>query len=164
MIGAGVVVWFTGLPASGKSTLAARVRARLRRASVVLDSDEIRTAIEAESYDPYDRDRFYRVLAKLAAGFARQGLVVLVAATAPRRAHRERARALTPNLLEVWVRTPVSECAQRDVKGLYARAAAGAITSLPGAGSDYETPVSPDFVAEGGFDDEAAVAIQRRLE
>jgi adenylylsulfate kinase len=160
----GVVVWLTGLPASGKSTLAERVRSRLRRPAIVLDSDQMREALEADSYAADDRDRFYRVLARLAATFARQGLVVLVPATAPRQAHRELARELAPEFREVWVCTPASECARRDVKALYARAEAGEITTLPGVGASYEVPAKPDVIADGGLDDEAAVAIQGLVE
>lgn len=161
MTAAGAIVWFTGLPASGKTTLAERVRARLDRPAVVLDSDVMREVLEASSYAGSDRDHFYRVLAHLAAMLARQGLVVLVAATAPRRAHRALAREATARYFEVWVHTPLVECARRDVKGLYAQAGAGAITTLPGAGAPYEPPVDPDVIADGGLDDEAASAILR---
>lgn len=156
----GTVVWITGLPASGKSTLAERVRARLGARSLILDSDALRIVLEADSYATTDRDRFYRVLANLAAALAHQGLVVLVAATAQRRAYRELARRAAPRYVEVWVRTPAAECAQRDVKGLYARAAAGELPALPGVGVPYEPPSSPDVTAEGGLDDAAAAAIQ----
>jgi len=158
MTGTGVVVWLTGLPASGKSTLAERVRARLARAAVVLDSDAMRELLEASSYAAEDRERFYRVLARLAAHLAHQGLVVLVAATAQRRAYRALARELAPRFVEVWVRTPAVECARRDVKGLYARAGAGEI-ALPGIGAPYEPPLQPDVTADGGLDDGAAAAI-----
>ncbi|MDB4957940.1 MAG: adenylylsulfate kinase [Myxococcales bacterium] len=160
----GTVVWLTGLPASGKSTLAERIRARLRRPAIVLDSDEMRLAFEAESYAAGDRDRFYRLLANVAAVLARQDLVVLVAATAPRRSHREHARAVAPKFVELWVRASVAEAAARDVKGLYARARAGEITLLPGAGVHYEEPSSPEIIAEGGLDEAAVVAVQNRVE
>jgi len=151
---AGTVVWFTGLPASGKSTLAERVRDRLRHAAVILDSDAMRDVLEASSYAADDRERFYRVLANLAANLAHQGIVVLVAATAQRRAFRALARAHAPHFVEVWVRTPADQCAQRDVKGLYARASAGEI-ALPGVAVPYEPPTHPDVVAEGGLDEAA---------
>jgi adenylylsulfate kinase len=161
MSGFGVVVWFTGLPASGKSTLAARVRSQLVTPSILLDSDVMREVFEAESYTTTDRDRFYRVLANLAATLARQGLVVMVAATARCRAHRELARKIAPRFVEVWVRTQVAECARRDVKGLYVRAEAGELPTFPGVGVPYEPPTSPDVIAEGGFDDTALAAIRQ---
>jgi adenylylsulfate kinase len=161
--GCGVVVWFTGLPASGKSTLAERVRARLGRPTLILDSDVMRGVLEADGYAPDDRDRFYRELAEIAAMLARQGLVVLVAATAQRRAYRAVARRLAPRFVEVWVRTPASACARQDVKGLYARAAAGQI-ALPGVAVPYEPPLAPDVTAGGGLDDAAAAAIAALIE
>lgn len=158
----GLVVWFTGLPASGKTTLAARVRARLepRRPCILLDSDEVRDALGADHYGPADRDDFYRVLGRLAVLLAGQGHVVLVAATAPLRVHRGLARAEAPAFREVWVRAALEACEARDVKGLYARARAGDAPTLPGLGAPYEPPLAPDVIAEGGFDDAAAAAIE----
>lgn len=93
---AGAIVWFTGLPSSGKTTLARRVQARLAgaaRPALLLDSDELRDLLGNRSYAPADRDEFYRALAALAVLIARQGWIALVAATAPRREHRDRARS-----------------------------------------------------------------------
>lgn len=159
----GIVVWFTGLPASGKSTLAARVRERLapRHSCVVLDSDAVRRVLDATAYEAIDRDAFYRRLAIMAGSLAREGHVVLVAATANLRAHRERARICAPRFLEVWVRTPLVDCEARDPKGLYARARAGDAPVLPGVGAPYEPPFAPDVIADGGFDDAAAAAVER---
>jgi adenylylsulfate kinase len=159
----GTVVWFTGLPASGKSTLATAVRERLaaHRSCVLLDSDAVRMALGADRYDGPDRDDFYRVLAELAGMLARQGNLVLVAATAPMRAHRELARAVAPRYLEVWVRTSLADSEARDRKGLYARARAGDAPALPGIGAPYEPPLAPDVIAEGGQDDAAVDQIAR---
>jgi len=159
----GVVVWFTGLPASGKTTLAKHVRDRLasRASCVLLDSDEVRDLLEDHTYDADRRDHFYKVLGNLAVLLARQGHVVLVAATAPRRAYRERVRAEAPAFVEIYVRTPLEACEARDLKGLYARARAGASSSLPGVGVPYEPPFSPDVTAEGGLDRDAAAVIDR---
>lgn len=159
---AGVVVWLTGLPASGKTTLARRIRERAG-GGVILDSDEVREALGATGYAPADRDAFYRALAALAATIARQGNLVLVAATAPRRAHREHARALAPRFVEVHVQTPLATCEQRDVKGLYARAHAGAAPALPGVGEPYEPPLAPDVTADGGHDETATDSVLRLL-
>lgn len=158
-----VVVWFTGLPASGKTTLAKRVRDRLsqRFSCVLLDSDEIRDVFGEHSYEPYSREAFYSTLGRMAALLARQNHVVLVAATAPRCTHRERARAAAPDFVEVYVRTPIEECVARDPKGLYALAQIGGAEDLPGVGGQYEEPLAPDVVAEGGFDDAAAAAVER---
>ena len=133
----------------------------------MLDSDEIRELLGARSYEREDRDRFYEALGSLAGLIANQGIVVLVAATAPRRAHRERARAALGaggRFVEVWVKTPLSVCEARDPKGLYARARRGGANQLPGVGVAYEPPVAPEVVADGGLDDSVAEAIERQLE
>lgn len=161
----GVVVWFTGLPSSGKSTLARRVRAALAEAgrpALLLDGDDVRAALAPArelGYAPADREAFYATLARFAALFAAQELVVLVAATAPQRAHRAGARALAPRFVEVWVATPAVECARRDPKGLWAAARAGAAPDLPGAGAPYEPPEAADVVTDGGEDAVACAAV-----
>lgn len=148
------VVWITGLPASGKSTLAARLQRRIAHA-ILLDGDEVRAVLGMHGYDAAARDAFYRALAGLAALVARQGCVAIVAATAPAHAHRQHARALAPRFVEVLVDTPLAVCADRDVKGLYAAARRGDVATLPGEGVAYERPAAPDVVARGGEDDTA---------
>jgi len=151
------VVWFTGLPACGKTTLAEHVRARL--GGVLLDGDALRGVLEAGDYA--DRDAFYRRLAALATLLARQGHLVLVAATAHRRAYRDAARAAAPRFVEVHVATPLAECERRDPKQLYARARAGDLPLLPGVGVAYEPPLAPEVIASGGHDEAAVLAIER---
>ncbi|MBX7100027.1 MAG: adenylyl-sulfate kinase [Myxococcaceae bacterium] len=157
----GAVVWFTGLPSSGKSTLAGWVAEALEArgvAHVVLDGDEVRAAlVPTPGYSPLARTQFYLTLARLAALLAGQGLVVLVAATAHRRAFRAAARRLAPRFLEVFVDTRPDECRARNSKGLYGQAA-----RLPGAGVRYEPPLEPDLRAVGGAT-RAAVAECLRL-
>ena len=165
----GAIIWFTGLPASGKSTLARRVHAHFAatgRVSALLDGDELRNILGFQSYAAEERERFYRSLGQLAALLANQGIVVLVAATAPRRQDRDRARALVTGegaFLEVWVKTPLSECEHRDPKGLYAQARRGAAKDLPGIGAVYESPLAPEVIADGGLDDAAVAAIECQL-
>jgi adenylylsulfate kinase len=163
----GAVVWFTGLPSSGKSALCEEVARRLRAAGrpvVILDGDDIREVlVPAPGHSPAERDGFYETLARLAALIARQGLVVLVAATAHRRMYRERARALAPRFVEVFLDVDIAECARRDAKGLYAASREGRIRELPGLGVAYERPEAPDVLARGGFDQGAAREILDRL-
>jgi adenylylsulfate kinase len=158
----GVVVWFTGRPASGKSTLARNVQAEAIRRGwpcCCLDGDEVRAALLPKpGYDALARDDFYSTLANLAVLLARQGIVVLVPATAHRAAFRERARSLTPHFVEVWVDVPESTLEARDPKGLYAAARAGSVSELPGVDLEYEAPTSPDVIATGGQD---RVALER---
>lgn len=159
----GAVVWLTGLPACGKSTLAARIHGRLAerlRPCCVLDGDEVRACLApVPGHGERDRELFYTSLANLAALLARQDLVVLVPATAHRARHRAIARAAAPRFVEVHVDTSLAECEARDPKSLYAGARAGTLTDLPGVGVDYEAPVKPEVVAHGGHDDAAVDAV-----
>jgi adenylylsulfate kinase len=155
----GVVAWITGRPSSGKSTLGERLRGEIEargRAACLLDGDAVRAAlVPRPGYDPAARAAFYETLARLAALLAAQGLVVIVAATAHRRAFREAARALAPRFVEVFVDVSSATCAERDAKGLYAAAREGRAREVPGADLDFEPPDRADVVARGGLDDEA---------
>jgi adenylylsulfate kinase len=163
----GRVVWITGLPASGKSTLAERLAARLQERGVcraVLDSDAVRASLSPPpGYGAQGRDDFYTTLARMAALLAAQDMVVVVAATANLRRYRELARELAPGYIEVHVDTGASECEARDPKGLYAAARKRDITNLPGVGSTYEPPERPDVIAHGGFDQAALEELLARL-
>jgi adenylylsulfate kinase len=158
----GAVAWLTGLPSSGKSTLAARLATALRAAgtpTLLLDGDDVRQAlVPPPGHLPAERDAFYETLGRLAALAASQGLVVVVAATAHRRAHRAGARALAPRWVEIYVRTPPEVCEARDAHGLYALHRQGKAPQLPGPGVPYEVPEAPDVVAEGGQDQGAVDA------
>lgn len=148
----GWAIWITGLPASGKTTLARALQARLRAggvAALVLDSDELRPVLApAAGYGPADRDGFYAQLAALAALLCREGANVLIAATAQRRAYRDAARSAIPIFAEVWAQCPLDVCRARDPKGLYARAAAGALRDLPGPQAAYEPPPAAEVCVD----------------
>jgi adenylylsulfate kinase len=157
----GVVAWFTGLPSSGKTTLARRVQAHLfdqRTPTCTLDGDVLRAIITPKlGYSDADRREFYTSLARLAAELAGQGLVVLVPATAHLREYREKARQLAPRFIEVWVATSLAECQRRDAKGLYA-AAKGSRGQLPGVDLRYEEPTAAEVIVADG---EELLAIER---
>jgi adenylylsulfate kinase len=163
----GVVVWITGLPAAGKSTFSRRARTLLQRARVavcVLDGDEVRDAlVPRPGYTAEARAAFYETLARLAALLARQGLVVLVPATAHRAEYRAEARRLAPLYLEVWVQADELTVRGRDPKGLYAAAAAGRVADVPGVDARYEAPTHADVVAEGGQDQAALERLVERI-
>jgi adenylylsulfate kinase len=164
---AGTVAWITGLPSAGKTTFAERAFAALRArgaATCLLDGDAVRSCLVPKvGFSAADRDHFYATLANLAALMADEGLVVLVAATAHRREFRERARARAPAFVEVWVDTPLEECALRDAKGLYAAARTGVAHDVPGANEAYEPPDHAEVVAHGGLDDDAVERLVAHL-
>jgi adenylylsulfate kinase len=150
---AGATVWLTGLPSAGKTTIALALADRLRAAGhrvQVLDGDEIRTYLTADlGFSKEDRDTNVRRIGYVAELLARNGVIALVPVIAPYAASRAAVRGRhavtgTP-YLEVHVATPVEVCADRDVKGLYARQRAGQISGLTGVDDPYEPPIEPDL-------------------
>src|SRR3954452_20866784 len=168
--GPGGTVWFTGLPSSGKSTVAAAVEARLLaegHAAYVLDGDNLRHGLNGDlGFSPAERAENVRRTAEAAALLADAGVVALVSLVSPCAADREAARAVPARreltFLEVWVSTPPEECERRDTKGLYARARAGEIPDFTGVGQPYEEPESPDL--EVAFGEPLDRAAQRVLD
>src|SRR5690348_5615091 len=116
-------IWITGLPASGKSTLTAALKERLRACGVdvaVLESDTLRkTFTPHPRHDEEERDTFYQQLADVGVLLTAQGVPVIFDATANRRAYRERARRNIPHFLEIYVDCPLATCMARDPKGIY---------------------------------------------
>jgi adenylylsulfate kinase len=149
----GATVWLTGLSGAGKTTIADAVAGRLRAAGrevEVLDGDELRRGLSAGlGFSRQDRDIHVQRVGFVAELLARHGVVALVPVIAPYAATRDEVRAQHDahgtGYLEVYVATPLAECARRDVKGLYARAAAGELTGLTGVDDPYEEPDKPDL-------------------
>jgi adenylyl-sulfate kinase len=168
--GAGATVWLTGLPASGKSTVAAALESRLLgegRPAYVLDGDNLRHGLNGDlGFSPEDRAENVRRTAEVAALMADAGVTVLVALVSPYRADRAAARAVHERhglpFLEVWVSTPLEECERRDPKGLYARARAGELRGMTGVDDPYEPPDAPDLEV-GGDGADAVLAALRSL-
>jgi adenylylsulfate kinase len=164
----GVVVWFTGLPSSGKTTFARKVHALLlerRVPALFLDGDEVRPALRPRpGYDEPAREAFYETLGNLAGLLARQGQAVLVPATAHRNVFRTHARRVAPSFVEVFMDVSAERArAQDQAKELYSRSGKMA-GSLPGAGAVYERPLRPEVVA-GGSDEKATLeAVFRAVE
>lgn len=152
----GATVWLTGLPSAGKTTIARELADRLRAEGhlvEVLDGDEIREFISAGlGFSREDRHVNVQRIGFLAELLARNGVKALVPVIAPyadsRDAVRERHQKSATAYLEVHVATPVEVCSVRDVKGLYAKQAAGELTGLTGVDDPYETPESPDLRIE----------------
>src|SRR5918997_6394124 len=153
----GATLWFTGLPASGKSTIAAGVEAELlaqRRSAYVLDGDNLRHGLNGDlGFSAADRAENVRRTAEVSALLADAGVVVLVALVSPYRADRAAARAVHQRLelpfLEVHVATSLDECERRDPKGLYARARSGELKGLTGVDDPYEPPEAAELVIAG---------------
>jgi adenylyl-sulfate kinase len=148
----GATVWFTGLPASGKSTIAAAVEAQLvraGRAAYRLDGDNLRHGVCGDlGFTAEDRDRNVRRTAEVARLFADAGLIALVSVVSPYAEARTFARETHERdglrFIEVFVNTPLEVCVERDPKGLYARAKAGQLHGFTGIDDPYEPPRSPD--------------------
>lgn len=159
---AGFAVWLTGLPASGKSTVASALRKELAARGVnvaVLESDELRKVLTPmPRYDEPERDFFYRALVRVGLLLTRHGVSVIFDATANRRAYRDRAREEIARFLEVFVDSPLSVCIARDPKGIYRRGREGSATGVPGLQADYEPPLSPDVVVRGDAEEPARAA------
>jgi adenylylsulfate kinase len=162
----GATVWLTGLSGAGKTTIADAVSGALRTAGrevEVLDGDELRRGLSAGlGFSREDRDTHVRRVGFVAELLARHGVVALVPVIAPYAATRDEVRAQHDahgtGYLEVHVATPLAECIRRDVKGLYARAATGALTGMTGVDDPYEEPDKPDLRLDTTATDIAAAA------
>jgi adenylylsulfate kinase len=155
-------VWITGLPASGKSTVARALAAELAGKGIraaLLESDAVRREIAPNAgYGDSEREAFYATLAYLARVLVLHGVPVIVDATANRRAYRDRARDAIPRFLEVHVRCPLAVCQARDPKGIYRRGVDGTAQNVPGVSAPYEPPLMPEVIVDGQTEDPAAAA------
>ena len=170
---AGFTIWITGLPAAGKTTLAASVAHELESHGatvLLLDGDELRQRLSSDlGYDASSRAEQARRAAHLAVAAGQRGEVAVVALVSPYARDRRAAQAIHErdgiDFVEVYLATPLAECERRDPKGLYADARRGVIRHLTGLDDPYEPPRDPDLVL--GADCEAverdAVAVLRVL-
>ena len=150
----GLVVWLTGLPGSGKSTVAQIVSVNLRRQGhkcIVLDGDVLRHGLCADlGYSVDDRNENVRRVGEVAKLFCLEGTVVIVALISPIREARDRMRNLFAegSFFEIYCKCPIEVCQARDPKGLYAQAAMGTIKEFTGVSAQYEAPLKPELVLE----------------
>ena len=146
-----VVIWFTGLSGSGKSTVAKWVAEalRARHARVEqLDGDTIRDIFPSTGFSKPERDAHVRRVGYLASRLEQHGVFVVAAFVSPYRESRDFVRGLCRNFVEVHVSTPLEVCEQRDVKGLYARARRGEIRQFTGIDDPYEPPLDAELVID----------------
>ncbi|MCD6512897.1 MAG: adenylyl-sulfate kinase [Thermoplasmata archaeon] len=147
----GVVVWFTGLPCSGKTTIAKKVKEILEqkgRDVELLDGDTVRDYIKNKDFSKEGRNKHLRYIALMAKLLAERGVVVLCSFVSPYRENRDFARSITEDFIEVFVDTPLDICIERDVKGMYKKAMAGEIKGFTGIDDPYEEPLNPELIIE----------------
>ncbi|HEY7631090.1 MAG TPA: adenylyl-sulfate kinase [Thermoleophilaceae bacterium] len=168
----GATVWLTGLPASGKSTIASALEQHLvanGRTAYRLDGDNLRHGLNGNlGFSAEDRAENVRRTAHVARLFADAGTIAIASLVSPYQSDRAAARAshdeLELDFIEVFVDTPLQECEGRDPKGLYAKARAGEISGMTGIDDPYEEPEGAEIVVRGGTVEEAVAVIVARLE
>ena len=149
----GIVVWLCGLSGSGKSTIAnaaERVLHQQGRLTTILDGDNLRSGLNSNlGFSDEDRLENIRRFSEVAKLFVSQGIVTFVSAITPRGELRDMARGiLGEDMFEVYVKASFEACEQRDVKGLYAKAARGEIANFTGRDSSFEPPQNPDLILD----------------
>lgn len=145
----GFVLWFTGLSGAGKTTLAVALEKEFRRRSVRverLDGDTVRQSLTKDlGFSKEDRDKNIERVTFVAKLLSRNNVVVLASFISPYRVTRDYVRGETTNFIEIFVDAPLEVCAERDVKGMYAKAFRGEITNFTGVSDPYEIPEHPDI-------------------
>lgn len=148
----GATIWLTGLPSSGKSTLAHALSRELKALGVaveILDGDVVRTHLsKGLSFSREDRDLNVKRIGFVGHLLTKHGVFTIVAAVSPYREARDWCRRQIGNFVEVFVETPVAVCEERDVKGLYKKARAGEIQGFTGVDDEYEEPLHPEVVVQ----------------
>lgn len=148
----GFTLWFTGLPCSGKSTLAGLVAQELDRrgrAVEILDGDIVRTNLtKGLGFSKEGRDDNIRRIGFVCSLLSKHGVAAIAAAISPYRAARDEVRATIENFIEVYVAAPLETCIGRDVKGMYKRALAGELKNFTGIDDPYEPPANPELIID----------------
>jgi len=163
----GAVVWFTGLSASGKSTIAQHLEKMLYDrgcSTYVFDGDNVRHGLCSDlSFTPEDRTENIRRIGEMVKLFVEAGIIALTAFISPYRKDRQRIRDLVgpDRFFEIYVDCPVEVCVSRDPKGIYKKAKAGIIKDFTGISAPYEPPESADLVIRS--DREEPVVAARRI-
>ncbi len=165
-----LLIWFTGLSGSGKSTIANAVEQALFNKGIhtyLLDGDNVRKGINANlSFSPEDRTENIRRIAEISRLMLDAGLVVLSSFVSPYREDRENVRNIVGyvNFVEIFVNTPIEECERRDVKGLYEKARKGEIKNFTGINAPYEAPLNADIevdTTQGSVDEITEIILKK---
>jgi adenylylsulfate kinase len=167
----GVTIWFTGLSGAGKTTttdiLVEKLKERGHKKIEVLDGDVVRTNLsKGLGFSKEDRDINIRRIGFVCELLTRNGVIAIAAAISPYRNIRDEVRAKVGDFVEVFVSCPLEVCAQRDVKGLYAKAMRGEIKEFTGVSDPYEEPLNAEVIIESHLEtpEEGALKIIRKLE
>ncbi len=166
----GFVVWLTGLPGSGKTTIARRLAYEVRRKGrnvELLDGDEVRRWLSPkEGFSREDRELHLKRVAYVCKLLARNGVAVIASFVSPYRSVRDLARKAIGDFVEVYVRCSLETCVRRDPKGLYKKALKGEIANMTGLQDPYEEPLDPEVVVDTEKEslDECVDKILRKLE
>jgi adenylylsulfate kinase len=152
----GVILWYTGLSGSGKSTIANEVEKKLFESgfhTYVLDGDNIRFGLNSNlGFSPEDRTENIRRIGEVAKLFVDAGIIVSTAFISPYREDRDRVRSIVEDgdMVEVFVQCDITVCEQRDAKGLYKKARAGEIKEFTGISAPYEEPAHAELTIDSG--------------
>ena len=162
----GIVIWFTGLSASGKSTIANKLDVELNKKGLrtyILDGDNVRMGLNKDlGFSAESRKENIRRISEVAKLFADSGTIVMTAFISPYREDRDSARdVIGKDYVEVFVNTPIEECIKRDPKGLYKKAIAGEIKGFTGIDAPYEEPLNSEITLDNlSIEDSVAVLME----
>ncbi len=165
----GFVLWFTGLPCSGKTTVADKVAEKLKQVGLKverLDGDIVRKSLTRDlGFSKEDRDKNIERVTFVAKLLSRNGVAVLPAFVSPYIGARDNARLETTNFIEVYVKCSIEACEKRDVKGMYQKARQGIIKDFTGVDDPYEEPPNPEIILESDKEtvDESVKKVLRYL-
>lgn len=147
------IIWFTGLPCSGKTTLALALKNRLELKnlnSVILDGDDIRNKLSNHNFSEEGRSTHVKYVGTFASILSEQNVIPIVSLVSPSSSTREFCRNLSPNFVEIYLSASIKICEDRDVKGMYRRAKAGEIKDFTGISSPYDVPENPEVEIDTG--------------
>lgn len=148
----GVTVWFTGLPSSGKTTIADKLAEKLRERNLKverLDGDIVREGLTRDlGFSKEDRDRNIERVTFVAKLLTRNDVIVLATFVSPYIVRRQKTREEIEEFIEVYVKASVEACIERDVKGMYKKALAGEIKNFTGVDDPYEVPPDPEIIVD----------------
>lgn len=147
-----LALWITGLPASGKSTIAELVQNHFKSKNIpvmILDGDEIRKTLSKDlGFSPDDRKEHNRRAIEIAKLLVKNGITTIIPLISPYRETRELARKEIPNFVEIYTKATLDTCIKRDPKGLYKKAQKGEIKNMTGLQSPYEEPQNPEIILD----------------